>query len=109
MLGIEKIEKNLNELENFLSKTKEYYDYDDDEYRGIKDIEGLFDLSNDKDYYKSIILNSAFNDNYIQYESKGDKNKISTIVEYLNMVRHYLVDIINDHKTQSEWKINCGN
>ena len=25
--------------------------------------------------------------------------------EYLDMIRPYLVDIINDHKTQSEWKI----
>ena len=74
MFGIEKIEKSLDKLENFHFKTKKYYDYDDDEYRGIKDIEGLFDLSNDKDYYKPIILISAFNNNYIQYESKDDKN-----------------------------------
>ena len=105
MLGIEKTEKSLDKLENFLFRIKKYYDYNDDEYRGIKDIEGLFDLSDKEDYYKPIILNSAFNDNYIQYESKGDKDKILTIIEYLNMIRPYLVDMINDHKTQSEWKI----
>ena len=27
------------------------------------------------------------------------------IIEYLNMIRPYLRDIINDHKTQGEWKI----
>ena len=43
MLEIEKIEKNFDELENFLFKTKKYYDYDDDEYKGIKDIESLFE------------------------------------------------------------------
>ena len=27
------------------------------------------------------------------------------IKEYLNMIRPYLRDIVNDHKTQGEWKI----
>ena len=27
------------------------------------------------------------------------------IREYLNMIRPYLRDIVNDHKTQGEWKI----
>ena len=29
----------------------------------------------DKDYYKLIKTKSPFNNNYIEYESKGDKNK----------------------------------
>ena len=41
----------------------------------------------------------------MQYESRGDKDKILTISEYLDMIRPHLVNIINDHKTQSEWKI----
>ena len=35
---IKETQKNLDELENFLLKTKKYYDYDDDEYKGISDI-----------------------------------------------------------------------
>ena len=35
----------------------------------------FIDLSID-DYYKQIITNNAFNNNYIEYESKGDENKI---------------------------------
>ena len=62
-------------------------------------------MSISEDYYKPIIANSAFNNNYIQYESKGDKDKILTISEYLDVIRPYLVDMINDHKNQSEWKI----
>ena len=58
-----------------------------------------------EDYYKPILVNSAFDNNYIQYESKGDKDKILTIRENLNMIRPYLVDMINDHKNLSEWKI----
>ena len=58
-----------------------------------------------EDYYKPIITSGEFNNNYIQYENKGDKDKILTVNEYLDMIRSYLVDMINDHKTQSEWKI----
>ena len=49
-----------------------------------------------------ILVNSAFVNNYIQYESKGDKDKILAIRENLNMIRPYLVDMINDHKNLSE-------
>ena len=48
---------------------------------------------------------SAFNGNYIEYESKGDKDKNLSPKEYLNVIKLYLSDMINDHKTQSEWKI----
>ena len=58
-----------------------------------------------EDDYKPIIVNGTFNNDYIQYESKGDKDKTLTINEYLDMIRPYLVHMINDHKTQSEWKI----
>ena len=60
-------------------------------------------------YYKPMITNSAFNNNYIQYESKGNKDKILTTSEYLHMIRPYLSDTINDHKTQGEWIIHSGN
>ena len=33
------------------------------------------------------------------------KIKILSVKEYLDMIRQYLSDIINDHKTQGEWKI----
>ena len=65
-------------------------------------------MSISEDYYKPIIVNSAFNNNYIQYESKGDKDKILTISEYLDMIRPYLVNMINDHKNQDEWKIQLS-
>ena len=111
-LKIKEIEKNLHELEKNLSKKKKYYDYDDNdnEYKGIKDVKDVFDLSIDEDYYKPIITNSAFNSTYIQYERRGNKDKILTISAYLlDMIRPYLSDIINDHKTQGEWRIHSGN
>ena len=72
---INEIRRNLFELEENLSKTKKYYDYHDIEYRGIRNVRDLSDFSIDEDYYKPIITESPFNNNYIQYESKGDKGK----------------------------------
>ena len=57
-----------------------------------------------EDYYKPIITN--FNNSYIQYESKGNKNKVLALSEYLDMIRPYLSDIRNDHKTQGKWRIH---
>ena len=103
---IKEIRTNLLELEENLFKPKKYYDYDDTEYQGIRNVKELFDLQIDEDYYKPIITNGAFNNNYIQCESKGNKDKILIPSEYLDMIRPYLSDIINDHKTQGEWKIH---
>ena len=36
------------------------------------------------------------NNNYIQYESKGNKGKILTPSEYLDMIRPYLSDNCSD-------------
>ena len=84
------IEKNLLKLERNLSKLKKYYDHDDIEYRGIRDVKKLFALSIDEDYYKPIVINDALNSNYIEYECKRDKDKALSIKEYLNMIKPYL-------------------
>ena len=57
---IKEIERNLTELEENLSKTKKYYDYDDIEYNGIRDVKHLFNLSINEDYYKPITTKGAF-------------------------------------------------
>ena len=79
-------------------------------------------MSIDEDYYKPIIAKVVFDCSYIQYETKGDKGKNLSIKEYLNIIKPYLSNIINDHKTRglvryhsvnkswleetsSEWKI----
>ena len=99
------MEKSLFKLEKSLSKLKKYYDYDDIEYKGIRDVNNLFNLSIDEDYHKPIKTNDGFNSNYIEYESIGDKNKTLSIKEYLNMSRPYLREIVNDQKMQGERKI----
>ena len=37
--------------------------------------------------------------------SNGDEDKILSVIEYLKMIRPYLSDMINDHETYGEWKI----
>ena len=76
-----KTNKYLDELDKKIDKLEKYHDYDDFEYKGIKDIKDLFKLSIDKDHYKPVLVKSGYNNNYVQYESKGDK--ILSIQEYL--------------------------
>ena len=71
--------KNLIKLEENFSKLKKFYDCDDIKFKGIREVRNLFDLSIDEDYYKLIITNDAFNSNYIENESKGDKDKTLSI------------------------------
>ena len=59
----------------------------------------------EEDYYVPVRVSNVFNNGYIEYESNGDKEKILSVKEYLDMIKQYLRDIINDHKTQEEWKI----
>ena len=80
-----------------------YHDYDDYEYKGIKDIKDLFKLSIDKDYYEPILVKSGYNGNYVQDESKGDK--ILTLTEYLALREKYLRELINYYKNKGEWKL----
>ena len=77
----EKNEQYLKNLEESLNKSKKYYDYDDLDYKGIKDIENLF-VEVDEDYYKPVKTKGAFDDNYIAYESRGDKDKKLSIKEH---------------------------
>ena len=48
---IKEAQRNLTKLEESLSKTKKYYDYDDIEYRRLRNVKDLFDLSIDEDYF----------------------------------------------------------
>ena len=90
-------------MEESISKLKKYYDYHGIEYKWIRDTGNLFNQSIDKDCYKLIRTVSVFEhkSNYIEYESKGDQDKILSVKEYLDMIRPYLSDIKNDYKT---WK-----
>ena len=73
----------------------------------FRDLRFLLDL--EKDHYEPKKPVSTFNNNYIQCENMGDKDKNLSIRECIDVIRPYSSDIINNHKTQGEWKIHSGN
>ena len=42
------------------------------------------------------------------YKCKGDKDTKLSIDEYLDIIRPYLKDMIDDHKAKDEWKIQLS-
>ena len=110
----EKVYDNLVELVNKLNKKEKYryHDHDDLDYHGIRDIENVFDNIDDDDYYKPILVKSSFDENYKCYESRGDKDKKLSIEQYLDMIKPYLSDLINENKaieiSSNEWKIQIN-
>ena len=53
-----------------------------------------------------IKIYEAFDNSYVEYQTEGDKDKILSSKEYLDMIRQYLSDIINEDK--DEWKIQLS-
>ena len=66
-ISLKKTSKYLDELDKRILRLDKYHDYDDFEYKGIKDIENLFKISIDRDYYKPKLNKSGYNKNYAQY------------------------------------------
>ena len=58
----------------------------------------MFDNVNDNDYYKPSLVESSFKVNYKYYESRGDKDKKLSVEQYLDMIKPYLSDLINENK-----------
>ena len=112
--------KNLTELKKSLRFKKfhgniDNVDYDDldnyddnydfaDEYRKIGSIRTLFKQF-DRDYYRPVRTNGGFagrRNNYKESKSKGDRYENLSSKEYLEVIRPYLRDLINEHKPIDE-------
>ena len=101
-----KISKYLDDLDKKILKLDEYRDYDDYEYKGITNIKDLFKTSISKDQYKPKLVNSGYNNDYVEYESRGDR--ILSIREYLTLIEKYLRELINQYKNEGEWKVQLS-
>ena len=60
----------------------------------IRDVRILYEQEQEEDYYELKIVNSFLNNNYIKYESNGDKNRNLSLDFYLNKTETYLRNII---------------
>ena len=73
--------------------------------RIIKDIKTLLE-SEKEDYYKPVRIGNFYRNNYIEYGSNDDKNKTTSIKKYLEEIKPYLKDVINNFKKVTDtWKI----
>ena len=58
-------------------------------------------------YCKPVRVSKFWSNNYIEYESNGDRNKTLSVEEYLNKLRPYFKDI-NNFKKSDMWKIQLA-
>ena len=72
----------------------------------IRDIMILFEQEEkEKDYYELKRVINFWKNNYIEYESNGDKNKNLSLDEYLKKIETYLRNIIISCQSSDTWKI----
>ena len=69
--------------------------------RIIRDIRTLFEQE-EEDYYKPKRVNNFWNNNYIEYEGNGGKNRNVSLNEYLNKIEPYFRNIIIEFRSSDE-------
>ena len=73
-----------------------------DKHEDFIGLENVKDLYSTLDY-KPVLIRAGFNNNYLEYGSDG--NNSLSFMEYLNLIKPYLEDLINDKKNKGEWKL----
>ena len=71
--------------------------------RIIRDITTL--PEQEEDYYQPEGVNNLWNNNYIEYESNGDKFRYLSLDEYLNKIEPYFRNMIIEIRNSDTWKI----
>ena len=64
----------------------------------VRDIRTLFEQEDDADYFERKRVSNFLNNNYIESESNGDRNKNLSLDRYLDKIEPYLRDVIIDRK-----------
>ena len=83
----------IKDIRNLFRQEKETKTIKD---RILRDIKNLFEHEEEEEnYYKPVRVSNFWSNNYIEYESNGDRNKTLSVEEYLNKISPYLKDIIN--------------
>ena len=55
--------------------------------RILKYIKNLFEHEEEENYYEPVRVSNFWSNNYIKYNSNGDRNKTQSVWEYLNEIR----------------------
>ena len=75
--------------------------------RILRYIKNLFEHEEEEENsYKPVKVSTFWRNNYIAYESNDDSNKTLSVEEYLNKIKPYLKDIINNLKNLTHEKCN---
>ena len=69
----------------------------------LRDIRNIFKHEK-ADYYKPVRINNFWNNNYIEYKTKGDRKTLS-VKKYFHKIRPYLKDIMNNLQRYDIWKV----
>ena len=99
---LKKIDKYLKNFKNDLDKLQKY------QYNTTQGLDYLLNKPNEDDYYKPIDVKNAFDGSYVLHECNGDKDSRLSIDEYFNIIRPYLKDMINNHKSKGEGRIQLS-
>ena len=70
-----------------------------EDFIGLENVKDLYSILD----YKPVLITAGFNNNYLEYGSDG--NNSLSFMEYLNLIRPYLKDLINEKKNKGEWKL----
>ena len=70
-----------------------------EDFIGLENVKDLYSILD----YKPVLIRASFNNNYLEYASDG--NNLLSFMEYLNLIKPYLEDLINEKKNKGEWKL----
>ena len=70
-----------------------------EDFIGLENVKDLYSILD----YKPILIRTEFENNYLEYRSEGSFSL--TFTEYLNLIKPYLADLINEKKNKGEWKL----
>ena len=93
LLNIEKYFKNFQKDFKKLQKYR---------YNITYDLYYLFNEDDEEDYYEPVEIKSAFDNSYIQYESRGDRDANLSLAEYVNITIPYLRDMTDKQKDRGK-------
>ena len=93
---LKNIDRYLKKFKKDLEKLQKY------QYNITYGLDYLFNELNEENHYEPTEIKNAFDGGYMLYETRGDKDAKLSIDEYVDIIRPYLKDVIDNHKARGE-------